>query len=147
MTDSDPKKAKRLVSFRKLQRERASMEVVTARAAVHRAENAVKDQEQLIEKEAEDACPSRGECVRPEDLVLALACVEAARSDLNQKKSNLAAAEKQLGVKAGVLLAAHKKVRQMEALATAAETAHKQQAKSKETKEIDDLAVNREARK
>lgn len=147
MAESDPKKAERLVSFRKLERERASMEVMSARAAVTSAEGAVRDQEQLIEKEAVDAALDRGEAVRPEDIVLAFACVDAARHDLKQKKTTLASAEKTLGQKASVLLSAHKKVRQMEALASAAETRQKQIAKAKETKEIDDLAIHREARK
>lgn len=147
MAQSDPKKAERLVSFRKLERERASMDVQSARAAVTSAEHAVQAQEQLIEKEAAEAVPGAGEAFHPEDLVLAFACVDAARLDLTTKKSTLASAEAKLGQKASVLLSAHKKVRQMEALATAARTAQQQIAKTKENKEIDDLAINREARK
>jgi hypothetical protein len=147
MADSDPKKAERLVSFRKLEREQASMEVTSARTAMNTAQSAVHAQEKVIDRESDNASAENGEPLRPEDMVLALACLEAERFDLIQKQTLLKNAKDKLGVKAEKLLVTHKKVRQMEILEAAAKSAQQSTAKSKERREIDDLAVNREARR
>ena len=147
MSDHNLKQAKRLVSFRKMQRDRASLEAASARRIVEKALDEVSTQEKRVADESDNLPANRGETVRPEDASLDLACIEAERSDLSLKRAALRSAEQTLGQKAGMLLAAHNKVRQMEALETAAKIAQKQVAKKKETKEIDDLAINKEARK
>lgn len=147
MAEYDPKKAERLVSFRKLEREQASIETASAKAAVSTAENAIAAQENLITWEIDNLSGEKGKVSHPEDMHLALACVEAARSELKQKETLLEKAREILGKRSQKLLLAHKKVRQMEALEAAAAAAVKKAAKQKENREIDDLAVNREARK
>jgi flagellar export protein FliJ len=147
MAETDPKKAARLVSFRKLERERASREVFAARAAVDSAQSAVEAQVKLIEQEVSEIPKGGGEVVSPEDMSLALACIEVARLELKTKEGFLNNAQQTLGVQADKLLAVHKKVRQMETLKAAAEEARNKVAHTKETREIDDLAQHREARK
>jgi hypothetical protein len=111
MAETDPKKAARLVSFRKLERERASREVFAAKVALSSAQNAVKAQEKLIEQEASEIPKGNGEVIHPEDMTLVLACIEAARMDLKAKEGLLKNEEQRLGVKTNKLLAVHKKVR------------------------------------
>jgi hypothetical protein len=147
MAEHDFKKAERLVSFRKLERERASRELASAGTAVRTAENAIAAQENLIALEVSNLSGEKGERSRPEEMHLALACVEAARLELKQKEELLKKAEESFGQKSQKLLLIHKKVRQMETLQTAARAALKKASKQKENREIDDLAVNREARK
>ncbi len=147
MAETDPRKAARLVAFRKLERERASREVHAARAQVVSAQQAVETQEQVIEKETSNIPTGDGRSVHPEEMSLALACVEAARNELTNKVGFLKNAEQQLGVQSAKLLLVHKKVRQMEALKAQAEEMRNKAARNKETREIEDLAQNREARK
>jgi hypothetical protein len=147
MAEYDPKKAARLVSFRKLERERASRDVFAARADVSSAKSAVEVQQHLIEQEAAEIPKGNGEVIRPEDMSLALACIEAARLELKVKEGQLNTAEQKLGDKANRLLAVHKKVRQMETLKAAAEEVRNKAAHTKENREIDDMAQHREARK
>ena len=147
MVEHNLQQAKRLVSFRKMQRDRASIEAASARRAAEKAKDEVSTQEKRVADESENLPANRGETMSPEDAALDLACIEAERMDLNLKRAALRAAEQTFGQKSGILLAAHNKVRQMEALESAAKTAQKQVAKKKENKEIDDLAINKEARK
>ena len=146
MADNMEKRARRLVTFRTLQRDRASREVQTARQAKESAETHVRNSEETVRREAEAAQEISEWTRTPEDIQLALACVDAARAELSAKHQTLKNAEKHLGAKSKLLLATHKKVQQMEALKQRAAMAARTHEKKREQAEIDDLATNREAR-
>jgi flagellar export protein FliJ len=147
MSEYNEKRADRLVMFRKLERELASRDVENARNAAKVAESAVNVQKEQVADESKRAQESNSLPVSPEDIQLALACVEAARRELELKMTVLKKTEKELHTKSKALLSTHRKVEQMEALKNSATSAAKIQQKRREQAEIDDLAVNRKARR
>ena len=147
MADIKSKRAERLVAFRKLQRERASMEVENARTAMDTASRAVEAQKELIETEAKNAQSGSQTPSSPLDLQLALAIIDALRADLINKSEILSRAESTLDEKSKALLVTHRKVQQMEALKDMAAAKAEKEEKKKTQAEIDDLANSREARR
>jgi flagellar export protein FliJ len=147
MTEDTSKRAKRLVTFRELQRERASREVLVARAARESAADALRSHEALVQDEAKSAQADNGTARTAEEIQLAIACVEALRAELENKREVLRNSERALGTKSKALLATHKKVQQMERLKEQAVIETHQMEKKREQSEIDDLAINRKARR
>ena len=146
MVKTDTKRSKKLVSVRELERDRASMDVVSARARSEAANRAVQNQRELIEKEQREALGNSG-TIDPNELQLTWACIEAAQEELKNRESLLEKAEENLQEKSAILMAAHRKVRQMEALLKKVVDEKSKLEGAKEQREIDDLATNREARK
>ena len=144
--EPDTKRPQKLVAFRELERDRASMAVFSARSRTESAKRAVENQRATVEKEQDKASVDKGS-FDPNEMQLSLACIEASRDELKEREALLSQAESDLEEKAAKLMITHKKVQQMELLFDKAVQEKAKMENNKEQREIDDLATNREARK
>ena len=147
MAVTDTKRAKKLVTFREVERDRASLALSLARAKTVSAEEAVNAQLAKLEEEKKLVSLERDNSLSTETMQLILACIEASRDDLREKEAQLNEAEAEVDTKMAALMETHKRMRQMEALLKKAGDTASKSARTKEQREIDDLAINRGARK
>ncbi len=145
MADESVKRVKRLISYRETERDQAGGEVVRSRSHRDRAEKGANEALEVAEQELADITRQVDRPFRAEDMHLALSCLSAAKDEVEEKKAVLGKAQENLDEKTRLLVAAHQRVKQMEALCETLKKRHKDEVRKKEQCEIDDLAITREA--
>ncbi len=145
MADESVKRVKRLISYRETERDRAGGEVVVSRSHRDKAEKGASDALRVAEQELADITHRVDRPFRAEDMHLALSCLAAAKDEVEEKKVVLDKAQENLDEKTRLLVAAHQRVKQMETLCETLKRRHRDEVRKKEQREIDDLAITREA--
>jgi flagellar export protein FliJ len=143
MAVTDTKRAKKLVAFREVERDRASMALSHAKAKRVSAEAAVSHQVARLEEERARASLKDDASFQPETMQLILACIEATRDDLTSKEAALRAAEAEVDANAAHLMKTHRQMRQTEMLLERAGEIASKRARDREQRDTDDLAISR----
>ncbi len=145
MTTELVRRVKRLISYRKIGRDKAGVDVSMSKAKRDRVENEVNAAKQTVKDEQTEVANHTKESFEADDMQLSICCLKAAVDDAATKKEQLDKAESEVNEKTHRLLAAHRQVKQMDALQETIQKQRDQKIRSKEQREIDDLATTREA--
>ncbi len=137
------KKVEKLIAYRERERDEVSARVAVARNVRDNCEDVANEATQQLEDEEERARSGVGVAIDPLDFGLTVECVKSAKQHLAVRESELEKAEQELNAKTEELMDAHRRVRQMEQMATTLKSREQKKAAGREQREIDDLAVTR----